>query len=102
MLLQAGGDLTQLGGRAGALDPQRAAPGDDGGAHIDVRIDGLGHRLALAGQDGFIGRDLRALHEHAIARHLLARAQHDQVPGDELPNLNLLPLARANHGGRRL
>ncbi len=71
MLAQAGGDLPQLGFRAGFGNAQNPPPGDHRRAHehLGLRIDSIFgrdclhladglfiHRLALAGQDGFIER----------------------------------------------
>ena len=74
VLVQAGGDASQLGVRAGVGHAHQPAPGEDRGAHKDLVLVGFGgfaHRFAFTGQDGFVDGQLECSQEF---RHRRGRA----------------------------
>ena len=109
MFAQAGGDLAQLGARAGLGDAQDAAPGDHRGAHeglvlrarvFNCRVEGLlVHRFALAGHNRFIQGQFGRLQQLAVGGHFFSGVQQHQVARHQFPHFHFHALPVAEDGG---
>ncbi len=100
--MQAGGNLSQFGVRAGGGDTHEASPGDDGGAHIHlvlIRSCALDDGLAFAGEDGLVNGQFGVLDDLPISWHAFSGVQDDEVMGHEFVHLDFLAGAIADDGG---